>query len=147
MAAAQHKLSRREVLAAGCVGAVPLPRHPGLGPGSMNTAATPGSTSVFMEPGLRRDDVERWRRALAPYARAEAEIEALKHCQDDDLYDRAVGRQIATLGRLLKAPAPDLAAAAWKLELIVRHAAYELCYGDKAFAVLLADLRRFAGVG
>ena len=143
MVAGQHKLSRREVLAGACAGAaVPFPSHPGLDPGS--TFPAPPPEKRWMPDQVRHD--ERWQKALALYARAEAEIEALKHCDDDDLYDRAVGRHIATLGRLLKAPAPDLSAAAWKLELIVRHAAFELSYSDKAFGVLLADLRRFAGV-
>jgi len=58
-----------------------------------------------------------------------------------------VDRHIATLGRLLRAPGPDLAAAASKLELIVRHVAWELRYGDAAFSVLLTDLRKFAAEG
>ena len=142
MDAGQHKLSRREVLAAGCAAtALPLPRHPKLLSRSSPSPPVPHQDGVLKQ--VRHD--ERWRKAVALYTRAQAEIEALRHCDDDDLYDRAVGRQIATLGRLLKAPAPDLAAAASKLELIVRHAVYELRYGDAAFAVLLADLRRFAG--
>jgi hypothetical protein len=143
MGAAEHKLSRREVLAAGCAAtAIPLPRHCE----ERSDAAIQLGASTPTPHGLLRSarNDEKWQRALTRYARAETEIEALKHCEDDDLYDRAVGRQIATLGRLLKAPAPDLTAAAWKLELIVRHAAYELRYGDAAFSVLLVDLRRFA---
>jgi hypothetical protein len=36
--------------------------------------------------------VRRWQRALARYARAEAEIEALRRCEDDDLYGQVMGR-------------------------------------------------------
>lgn len=142
MGAAEHKLSRREVLAVACVAPV-LPRHAGLDPASTFSAAA--EKDRWTPDQVRGDATEKkWQRALARYTRAEAEIEALKHCEDDDVYDRAVGRQIARLGRLLTAPAPDLAAAARKLELIVRHAAYELRYGDAAFSVLLRDLRGLA---
>ncbi|HYI39849.1 MAG TPA: glycine--tRNA ligase subunit beta [Allosphingosinicella sp.] len=34
----------------------PISRHPGLDPGSMNTAGGSQPPSVFMDPGLRRDD-------------------------------------------------------------------------------------------
>lgn len=143
MGAAEHKLSRREVLAAACVAPV-LPRQCERSEATQ-AAVSPGSEAGLPRRSAPRND-ERWQKALARYTRAEAEIEALKHCEDDDLYDRAVGRQIATLGRLLKAPAPDLGAAARKLELIVRHAAYELSYGEAAFAALIGDLQRFGGI-
>ena len=144
MAAAQHKLSRREVLAGACAGAaIPLPRHSDLVSGSNSPPALPPQD--WTPDRVRGDErAKRWQRALARYERAEAEIEALRHSEDENLYDRAADRQLATLGGLLKAPAPDLASAAWKLELIVRHVAWELRYGDDAFSVLLADLRRFA---
>ena len=144
MGAAEHKLSRREALAGACAGAaVPLPRHPELVSGSSSSPAVPDQDWMLKQ--VQHD--EKWQRALARYTRAEAEIEALKHSEDEDLYDRAVDRQITTLGRLLKAPAPDLAAAALKLDLIVRHVAWELRYSDAAFSVLLADLQRFAANG
>ena len=144
MAAAQHKLSRRALLAGACASAVaPLPRHPGLDPGSMNTAATPGSASVFMDPGIRRDD-ERWTKALALYARAEAGVEAVAHTEDDDVYDRALGRHNAAMARLLRTAAPDLAAVARKLDLILRHSVFELSFAEPSLAALQRDVRRFA---
>jgi hypothetical protein len=100
-----------------------------------------------MPDQVRHDDVrtvERWRKALARFERAEAEIEALAHVEDEDSYDRAVGRKIGALGRLLRSPAPDLHAAGRKLELIVRHSAFELSFGEAAFATLGEDLARFA---
>jgi hypothetical protein len=51
----------------------------------------------------------RWQKASALYALAEAGLEAVAHTEDDDLYDRALGRHNAALVRLLRAPAPDLA--------------------------------------
>jgi hypothetical protein len=75
----------------------------------------------------------------------EAGVAALAQSEDEEAYDRAVGRQIAALGRVLRAPAPDGAAAAWKLELIAAHQAYELGCWDAAVAALAADVRRLAG--
>jgi hypothetical protein len=142
MAAAQHKLSRRALLAGACA-ALPLARHSGLDPESMNTAAPPVPAAAFMDPGFRRDD-GKWRKALARYAQAEAGLEAVAHCEDERVYDRAVGRHIGALRRLLRSPAPDVAAAVRKLELIVRHSAWEMSYGEAAFAVLQRDIGRFS---
>jgi hypothetical protein len=77
--------------------------------------------------------------------RAQGAIDALASTEDEDAYDRAVGRQIAALSRALKAAAPDLEGAARKLDLIARHSAWELSFGDAAFAVLGEDLRRLGG--
>lgn len=68
---------QRAVLAGAC--AVPALRHPSLEPRPGDAVAAPGEAAVFMDPGLRRDDEgvreARWARALARYARAEAEVE------------------------------------------------------------------------
>ena len=120
MVAAQHKLSRRALLAGACaVPVLPLPLPSG-------------------------DDarVGGWAQAVERLACAEAEIEALAQCEEEEAYDNAVDRQIAALSRLLTAPAPDLAAAAWKIDLIARHAAWELTCGEAAFAALGEDVRR-----
>lgn len=87
---------------------------------------------------------ERWGKALALFTQAEAELEALAHTEDDDLYSRALGRHGAALARLLRAPAPDLGAVAGKLDLIVRHRVIELNFGEAAVASLRKDIRRFA---
>jgi len=131
MAAAQHKLSRRALLAGACAGAaLPLPRHSGLDPESILPAPQPEG---------------RWTKALARYARAEAGLDALAHTEDDGLYDRALGRHNAALARLLRTAAPDLAAVTAKLDLILRHEVFDLSFSDAAFSSLRADLGRFAG--
>jgi hypothetical protein len=74
--------------------------------------------------------------------KAEAHITTLAHSDDEALYDRAVDSQIAALAQVMTAPAPDLQAAAWKLDLFERHLVWELNFGEDALAVLRADLRR-----
>ena len=143
MAAAQHKLSRRALLAGACA-APTLSRHSRLDPEPMNTAATPADTSVFMDPGVRRDDGGRWEKALERYALAEAGLEAVAHSEDDDVYDRALGRHNAALARLLRTAAPDLAAVARRLDLILRHSVFELTFDEACFEALGRDVRRFA---
>ena len=130
---------------------------PGLDRESMNTAATPVRTAVFRDPGLRRDDGEgmddatnrrdsKWRDALARFEQADRELEALVHCRNQRVYDRALGRHSTALRRLMRAPAPDLAAAGLKLELIVRHHVFEASFGEAALATLRRDIRRFAAL-
>jgi hypothetical protein len=86
-----------------------------------------------------------WAKALARFARAEAALAAVAHCEDDSVYDRALGRHGAALERLLLGtPAPDLAAVSLKLELILRHSVFESGFGEACFAVLQEDVRRFA---
>ena len=139
MVAGQHKLSRRALLAGAC--ALPLVRHSGLDPESMNTAATPDPAPVFMDPGFRRDDGKgrddgKWHEALARFEQVDGELEALVHCTNQRVYDRALGRHSTALKRLLRVPAPDLAAAAEKLELIVRYHVFEANFAqaDARFA-------------
>jgi hypothetical protein len=93
---------------------------------------------------LRRDAA--WREALARFEQAEREVEALVHCRNQRVYDRALGRHSTALARLLRAPAPDLAAAGEKLELIVRHRVFEARFGEAAIAVLRRDIQRFAAL-
>jgi hypothetical protein len=88
----------------------------------------------------------RWERAAAGYARAVLGIERVAHTEDDDLYDRALGRHNRALSRLLRAAAPDLGAVAEKLELIVRHSVFELSFGEAALETLRRDVRGFAAM-
>jgi hypothetical protein len=87
-----------------------------------------------------------WQKALARLTRVQAEIAALAHTGDEDGYDWGVGRQNAALGRVLKAPAPDLAAVAVKIGLIRAEQAWELRFGEAALEVLEADVRRLGEV-
>jgi hypothetical protein len=89
---------------------------------------------------------ERWRDALDRFNEADREIEALVHCRSQRVYDRALGRHSTALKRLLRAPAPDLAAAAEKLELIVRHHVFEATFAEPALASLRSDIRRFGAL-
>ena len=149
MAATQHKLSRREVLAGACAGAaLPLHRHAGLDPASVNTAVEKESwidhRSSSAPDQVRNDG--RWEKALARYGRAVAGLEAVARVEEDGPYDRALGRHNAALARLLRTPAPDLGAVAEKLDLILRHSVFELSFGEASLAALQRDLRRFAGI-
>ena len=101
-----------------------------------------------MPDQVRHDDGgygKKWQRALALYARAEAGVEAVAGRDDDALYDRALGRHNAALARLLRTAAPDPAAVAGKLDLILRHSVFELTFGESCLPALQRDLRRFAG--
>lgn len=88
-----------------------------------------------------------WAKALARFALAEEGLEAAAHSEDDDLYDRALSRHYAALAKLLRTAAPDLAAVARKLDLILQHQVIELSFGEAAFAALGRDLREFAERG
>ncbi|HEX8584347.1 MAG TPA: hypothetical protein VF680_08050 [Allosphingosinicella sp.] len=123
MVAGQHKLSRRALLAGACVAPVL-------------------DASVLLGSAPRRDPA--WEKAVARLARAEEAIGALADSADERAYDRAVGRQIAALPRVLKALAPDLGAVGAKIGLIPRHQAWELRFGEAAFAALEKDVRRLA---
>ena len=57
---------------------------------------------------------------------------------------RTLGRFNAALARLLRTAAPDLAAVAGKLDLILRHQVFELSFGEASLVALQRDLRRFA---
>jgi hypothetical protein len=97
-----------------------------------------------MPDQVRHDDGgdARWEKAVARYARAEAELEGVAHVEDDRAYDRALGRHNAALARLLRCRAPDLGAVAVKLDLIMRHSVFELGFGEACFEALRGDLRR-----
>jgi hypothetical protein len=99
-----------------------------------------------MPDQVRHDEARApaWEKAFARLTRAQVEIDALAHSPDEDAYDRAVDRQNAALGRVLRAAAPDLAAVGVKIGLIAAEQAWELSFGEAAFAVLAEDVRRLA---
>ena len=151
MAAAQHKLSRRALLAGACAGAVvPLPLHceersDAAIQCGVSTVTASGLVDLRSPPARCARNDDKWRNALARYDRAVAGLEAVGHTEDDELYDRALGRHSAALARLLRTAAPDLEAVARKLDLMVRHTVFEMPFGECAFAALQRDVRRFAG--
>lgn len=98
-------------------------------------------------PGQARYDEPRrarWGAALARFRSAEAGVEAVAHTEDDDLYDRALLRFNHAIRRLLRSPAPGPAELAAKLELAIRHLAWEFTGGEACMAALLRDARRIA---
>jgi hypothetical protein len=145
MVAGQHKPSRRALLAGAC--ALPFSRHPELVSGSSPPPS--GRVSTWTLKRVQGDEgvrVERWAKALDCFRRINGEVEALVHCRNQRVYDRALGRHSTALSRLLRAPAPDLAAAGLKLELIVRHHVFEARFAEAAIAVLRRDIARFAAL-
>ncbi len=152
MVAGQHKLSRRALLAGAC--ALPLARHceersDAAIQCGVSTASAAGLLRCARNDGKGRDDGAgrddaKWHEALAPFNQVDWEVEALVHCRNQRVYDRALGRHSTALKRLLRAPAPDLAAAGLKLDLIVRHHVFEASFAQAALASLRRDIGRFA---
>jgi len=112
------------------------------------------------ERGHVRVHVPGWRRALAAYRRAEARVAGFKAeeallpparrdwpaCADlEDRFGELDSLRLAALRRLLRLPAPDLAALALKLELAVADLAWELSGSETCLETLAADVRRLAG--
>jgi hypothetical protein len=143
MADGQHKLSRRALLGAVC--ASTLVRHPGLDPGSTNTVLAEPDTAVSMDSGFRRNDgtVLKWDRALARFAAAEAAIAAAAGAPDH-IYDPIGDRHHIALRRLLRTPAPSLAALARKLDLALDERTVEFDGDAAAMKMLKQDARRLA---
>jgi hypothetical protein len=176
MAAARHNLSRRALLGAGVVapvllargGAVStLPFGPELASASQEPAPSPpvaGPKAVRQAQGERAEAALRrsWEVALARFRRAEA---ALAHCRAeqaalpaalrawpysqalDDAFGRLEDLRLAALRRLLRAPAPDLAALALKIDLLIDDQAWELTGAERCLARLRADARGLANAG
>jgi hypothetical protein len=86
-----------------------------------------------------------WNRALARFQKADAALAVLAHAPDEDLYDRAGTRHDRALVRLLRTPAPDAAALADKIDLLIAHQAWEFRAGEACLAALSADAHRLCG--
>jgi len=93
--------------------------------------------------GAQPDDGA-WRRALAAFRRAEAAMNAAAGDPDEDRFDRRLGAFYAGLRRLLRIPAPDLAALSMKIDLTVDHDVATLTGGQLCLATLKQDARRLA---
>ena len=157
MAAGQRNATRRQVL--GAVAAVPvvaasLP---------LGTAASPalraGPSTAFHAvplPSKTRGGI-RWSRAVARFEAAagrlrgvEGEMAGLAFEAAEarqGAYDACATRFYAALRRVLKAPAPDVAALGLKIRLVVDHEAATLSGGEACLAALRADAVRLCGGG
>ena len=147
----------------------PDPFGPGLDPAlskpSRSASDGKGKDALRQAQGERstKDTTPvRWSRALAGFRRAEARLAAFQAgvallppearafpaaIPLDDRFDRLEGARLAALKRLLRAPAPDLAALSLKLDLAIADRAWELTGAESCLAALGADARRFAGEG
>ena len=150
MAAGQHKLSRRALLGAVC--AAPVLSHPELGSGSSLPAhgRMTGWTLKQVqgddggeEEGRRSFRAVGWERALAGFAAAEAALAAAAG-EPDEVYDPIGARHEAALRRLLRTPAPDVAALALKLELALDERSGEFFGDEAAMRAIKRDARRVA---
>jgi hypothetical protein len=85
-----------------------------------------------------------WVRALDRFRATEAALAAAAHTADEDLYDRLGARHERALQRLLRTPAPHLAALAAKLDLALDDRAGEFIGNAAAMKALKQDARRLA---
>lgn len=136
MAARHHRVSRRALLgaavAAPVLSVVEWPVR----------ACTPPSSRRRPGPSL-----DRWNRALARFRRAEAALAAAAHEPDEDLYDAINAAFHNALRRLLRTPAPDLAALADKIELGIDQEIATLTGGESCLASLKRDTHRLCRQG
>lgn len=154
MASREHSFTRRAVLGA----AVAVPVAAGVG-GSASARPSPPAASRRALPLPRKAGEGKWSEALAAYR-------AAKGAQDRfDLATRAAaagprGRSFAeqkkmddrfgdylvatcnAVRRLVRTPAPDLAALGVKIALVVDERVAELDGGEGCMATLKADARR-----
>lgn len=97
-------------------------------------------------------DEEKWQRALARLRTAEAEVRAVARLTAggtaeeeealQEAYDARLGEHSAALLRLMKVRAPDLAALALKIELVIDEEVGTLTGGEFCLAALKRDVRR-----
>jgi len=102
----------------------------------------------------RAADSDRWARALAGYERAAAEVGAFERATAGFPFE-AMGRlaereerlrdaMSPRLRRLLRTPAPDVAALAVKLDLYAGHEMFTLEGGEACFEAMRRDARTLA---
>jgi hypothetical protein len=148
-----ERVSRRAVL--GAVAAVPL-----MGASPRNCERSE-AIQAAAEGGLPRrfaprDDAEKWRRALAAYRTAEAEVRGFERATAGSSFEAAErfeglhgelgDAMYSALRLLLEAPAPDVAALAVKIELVVEHEVATLEGGEGYLAAIAREARVLAGV-
>ena len=149
MAGGQLSLTRRALLGA-AFAPVTLCRHPELVSGS--SPPPPGRMTSWTLKRVQGDGagdiaaatssaVLEWDRALARFAAAEAAIAAAAGAPDH-IYDPIGARHHAALRRLLRTPAPDLAALARKLDLALDERTVEFDGDLVAMKTLKEDAMR-----
>ena len=85
-----------------------------------------------------------WDRALARFHTAQAAVDAATGEPDQQRYDALLDSHTDAMCALLALPAPDLAALAAKLDIIVPHFAWELTGSEDCLEILRRDARRLA---
>ncbi len=158
MAAAQLNRSRRALLGA----AVALPvlsvvegPVPSVVDGPLLARPEAPEPLPRSADGPRAGEDQRWRRALAAFKAAEAELRAFERrtagaaWEEQEAVEQGMDAHIdilyAALRRLLRIPAPDLRALATKIALSVDHEVGALTGGEACLALLKRDARRLAG--
>jgi hypothetical protein len=81
---------------------------------------------------------------LSQFQKAEAALAAAAHTADEDFYDRLGARHDRALRRLLRTPAPDVAALALKLDLALDDRSLEFAGDAAAMKALKQDAHRLA---
>jgi len=128
MAAGQLSLTRRALLAGACTApVVPTGGH---------------RVSVQVSEDAERDGP--WRLALDRFREADALLAEAARTEDEEYYDRLGARHDSAVKRLLLTPAPDAAALAFKLDLLVAEQAWEMRGGELCMAALKRDAHRLA---
>jgi hypothetical protein len=176
MAAGRHNLTRRALLGASAAlpvaFAAPGAASVSEDPFGLNMSKPLPSTAIREKEALRQAQGERegeeagtlrrrWTRTLAAYRRAEARVAGFKAeearlpaerrawpaCRDlEERFGALDSLRLNLLRRLLRAPAPDFAALALKLELAVAGSAWELTDCEDCFVAAAADARRLASL-
>ena len=150
MAVADLNLSRRAVLGA----ALAAPVLSGVeGPLSPSFPRKRESSPVSV-PDHHASVQANWREALAAYRAAAAELQAYERRTAGAPWEAQAAIEAAhgdlsdalyeALRRLLKAAAPNLAALALKLDLVVEHEVGTLTGGEQCLAALRRDARRLS---
>jgi hypothetical protein len=151
MSVAEHNPSRRALLGA----AVALPFVGGIpAKAGIHLADARGSwiPDQVRDDGKRGREDGKWERAWRAFAAAEAALRACERrtagapwAQQDAVeeeYGACLDALYAALRRLLRIPAPDLAALAAKIELVIDHEVATLTGGEACLAALRRDARR-----
>jgi hypothetical protein len=85
-----------------------------------------------------------WDRALARFRQADAVLASARSEPDEDAYDRLLDAHSEALTALLRSPAPDPAALAAKLDVIVPQMAWELAGSEDCLEILRQDAHRLS---